>query len=291
MRTNKKPNDVSKELPDVQKMKDRRGIPINRVGVSNIDFPIYIKTKKGEKKVLCYANVNLYGSLHHNVKGTNMSRFIESLMKYRYTSFSRWVIWKFLYDLKRKTESNDVYIEVTFKYFIDKKAPVSKRVSTMAYNCTFIGKLSNNKYTFNLKVAVPITSLCPCSKEMSKYGAHNQRGTVTVTVEPKRKGVVWIEDLIKLVEQEGSCELYPVLKRPDEKYVTERAFENPKFVEDIARDVAGSLQKLKALRRFKIKVENYESIHAHNAVCYIERVLKGLRWRQAYKSLRKLSDG
>ena len=122
------------ELPDIQKSKDRRGISINRVGVSNIDFPIYIKTKHGEK-VLCYAKVNLYSSLPHHVKGTNMSRFLETLMKYRYTSFCRWVLWKFLYDLKRKLGATDVYAEVTFKYFLDKKAPVSKKVSTMAYDC------------------------------------------------------------------------------------------------------------------------------------------------------------
>lgn len=631
-------------LPDIQNTKIN-SIKINRVGVSNVDFPIYIKTKD-DNKVLCYAKVNIYMSLKNNVRGINMSRCTRSLMRYRYTSFDRWVLWKFLYDLKKKNDSDDVYAEITFKYFTDKVAPISKEKSVLAHECTFIGCIDkNNHYTFRLRVKVTGTSVCPCSfaedsiiftdkgpvfiqdlkegdlvndqkvlktykyknykesytikgksfipleitkghkvkvlnkktnklewkkienllnsenkyyllipipkwnwtddeeilipikfdtallqnssriesylrvdkdiayllglymaegtctndavsftfgskeqslalktiklllklgvkrdkikyhkhssalivqvfdrrlsnvfkelfgqysyqkqipiaifnstskkivfsfirgwydgdgshmshkhdkarhqfisttslkaalqlqqiglrcrnilsihkrernnhyilgkivnvrpiyrvtlnthflyelglintspqahnpniktynnkyflipitqvsktgkvphvvydattenqelcvpfivhnsKEISKYGAHNQRSVATVTVETKKKRTIWFEDLIKLVENQFSCEVYSVLKRPDEKYVTEKGYENPKFVEDIARDIALSLQKTKLFKWYKIKVENEESIHMHNAVAYICRKLKGSRW-------------
>ena len=219
------------------------------------------------------------------------SRLPRTLMKYRYTSFSRWVLWKFLYDLKKSSESQDAYAEIAFKYFINKTAPVSKEESVMAYNCTYIGRIGqNNKYNFQLKVDVPITSCCPCSKEISKYGAHNQRGVITITAQTLRKRVIRLEDLIAMIEKAGSCELYPVLKRTDEKYVTEKAYDNPKFVEDIARDVAVLLQKLGTLKHFKVKVCNYESIHSHNAVCYIEREKKGKTWHKITKSLQRASS-
>ncbi|MHA1754285.1 MAG: GTP cyclohydrolase FolE2 [Candidatus Odinarchaeia archaeon] len=272
-------------LPDIQNTKIN-SIKINRVGVANVDFPIYIKTKKGSK-ILCYAKVNIYMSLKNTQRGINMSRCVQTLMKYRYTSFSRWVLWKFLYDLKRRNNSEDVYAEINFKYFMDKIAPVSKEKSTMAYDCSFIGYINrDNIYTFNLKVTVIGTSLCPCSKEMSLVdkkralgkGAHNQRSLVTVTIETKHKRTMWIEDLIKIIEKQFSSEVYPVLKRPDEKFVTEKAYKNPKFVEDIARGISLALQQTNILKRFKIKVQNFESIHTHDAVAYITRKLKGKKW-------------
>jgi len=268
-------------LPDIQNVKVN-SIKINRVGVSNVDFPIYIKSKSGEK-VLCYAKVNIYMSLKRNLRGIHMSRATQSLMKYRYTSFDRWVLWKFLYDLKRRSDSDDVYAEITFKYFTDKEAPVTKEKSVLAHDCTFIGHINkNNHYTFRLRVKVTGTSVCPCSRSISKVGAHNQRSIATVTVETKKKRTLWFEDLIKLVEEQFSCEVYSVLKRPDEKYVTEKGYENAKFVEDIARDIALALQKTNLLRWYKVKVENEESIHMHNAVAYICRVLKGgKKWVEA----------
>ena len=265
------------DLPDIQNTKVN-SIKINRVGVSNVDFPIYIKTKGGNK-VLCYAKVNIYMSLKHNVRGINMSRCTRSLMRYRYTSFDRWVLWKFLYDLKKKNDSDDVYAEITFKYFVDKVAPVTKEKSVIAHECTFIGCIDkDNKYTFRLRVKVLGASVCPCSKHISKYGAHNQRCVATVTVETKKKRTFWFEDLIKLIESQFSSEIFTVLKRPDEKYVTEKGYENAKFVEDIARDIALALQKTNLLKWYKVKVESEESIHAHNAVAYICRELRNNRW-------------
>ena len=268
-------------LPDIQNTRVS-SVKINRVGVSNVDFPIYIKTKSGDK-VLCYAKVNIYMSLRHNLRGINMSRATQTLMKYRYTSFDRWVLWKFLYDLKKRNESDDVYAEITFKYFVDKEAPVTKEKSVLAHECTFIGHINkNNHYTFRLKVRVVGNSTCPCSRSISRFGAHNQRSVATVTVETKKKRTLWFEDLIKLIESQFSCEVYSVLKRPDEKYVTEKGYENAKFVEDIARDIALALQKTNLLKWYKVKVENEESIHTHNAVAYICRKLKGNnKWIEA----------
>jgi len=264
-------------LPDIQNDKIN-SIKINRVGVSNVDFPIYVRTKYGGK-VLCYAKVGIYISLKHNIRGINMSRCVRSLMKYRYTSFDRRTLWNFLYDIKKKNESDDVYAEITFKYFTDKEAPVTKEKSVLAHDCTFIGCINkSNKYRFRLRVKVTGTSVCPCSKHISEYGAHNQRCIATVTVETKKKHTLWFEDLIRLVEAQFSSELYTVLKRPDEKYVTEKGYENAKFVEDIARDIALALQKTNLLRWYKVKVESEESIHMHNAVAYICRVLSNNKW-------------
>jgi GTP cyclohydrolase I len=177
------------KLPDIQSKKIN-SVKLNRVGVSDVDFPIYVKTKKGEK-ALCAAKVNMYVSLRHHIKGINMSRLPRTLMKFRYTAFSRWVLWKFLYNLKKYSDTTDAYAEVKFKYFVDKVAPATKEKSVMAYNCEFIGHISDkNKYTFHLKVTTIGTSNCPCSKEISKYGAHGQRSEVTVTVETKHKRTV-----------------------------------------------------------------------------------------------------
>lgn len=286
--TNKKVIIGPHKLPDIQKTKIK-SLKLNRVGVSGVDFPIYIKTKKGKDKVLCYAKVNMFVSLKHNVKGINMSRLPRTLMKFRKTNFSRWVMWKFLYNLKKHSDTSDAYAEINFKYFIDKEAPVTKEKSTMAYDCSFIGHIDDGGYTFHMRTTVVGTSNCPCSKEISKHGAHGQRSVVTVTVETRHKRVMYLEDLINLIENQMSCEVYPVLKRPDEKYVTEKAYNNPKFVEDIARDIALSLQKSSLLKWYKIKVENEESIHMHNAVSYISRKLKGKRWVDAGKTLRKVA--
>lgn len=277
-----------KDLPDTQQLKDRRGIPINRVGVEGIDFPLLISTKDG-REVLVYATINLYSSLKHSIKGTNMSRYIEVLMKYRYTVMNKQNLKHFLVSLKRTLgeDVKDVYAKISFKYFKKKISPVSKKESVMAYNCSLEGKLSK-EYKFKMGVNVLTTSNCPCSKSISKFGAHGQRSFAKVVVEPITKKEVWLDDLIELVEYQGSCEVYPLLKRPDEKYVTEKAYMNPKFVEDISRDISTALQKLDTIRWFKIKVCNEESIHLHNAVCYVERVKKGKRWRKSTKSLRKL---
>jgi len=267
------------ELPDIQKNKDDRRIPINRVGVENIKFPLYIATKEGGK-VLVYATINLYGSLRHQVKGISMSRFIEILMKWKYKDINRESLEQLLIELRSylgKQDVFDVYADISFPYFITKISPISKEESVMEYECTFIARY-REYYKFWLKVKVLTSSSCPCSKSISKNSAHNQRSISTITVEPQRDKLVWLEDLIKIAEESSSCEIYPLLKREDEKYVTEKAYDNSKFCEDVARDISIVLQNLNTLNRFKIKVSNEESIHPHNAVSYIVRRLKGNQW-------------
>ena len=269
------------DLPDIQKTKDHRGIFIDRVGVEGIDFPLLI-SKKDKQKFLVYATVDLFTSLHKAVRGTNMSRFVEILMDWRYKVFTISAFESFLQDLRSRMggeEVKDVYAKMSFKLFLPKSSPVTERLSVMSYKCAYIGVLRSNRTQVQLQVVVPTTSNCPCSKEISDYGAHGQRSISVVTVQPlKEVRRVWFEDLILLVESCGSAPIYPLLKRPDEKYVTELAYNNPKFVEDIARDIAKKLQELGTLRSFKIKVCNEESIHTHNAVCYIARRLRGSRW-------------
>jgi len=266
-------------LPDVQKLRDSRGIDINRVGVENILFPLYISTKEGDK-VLVTATINLYGSLKHDVKGVNMSRFMEILMAWKYKELSSISLHTMLSDLRNHLgveDVEDVYAEISFPYFITKRSPVSRKESVMDHKCSFIGRL-RDKYEFWLKVKVLTSSSCPCSREISEYGAHNQRSFSTVTVKPLEEKFIWLEDLITLVENCGSCQIYSLLKRSDEKYVTEKAYENSKFCEDIARDVSVALQDLAILSSFKVKVANEESIHPHDAVSYVSRKLENGVW-------------
>jgi len=269
-------------LPDVQQQLIK-SIPINRVGVKDIDFPMLVQVK-GKGSVLTHAVVNIYSSLNYKTRGISMSRAPEVLMKYRYKAFSRTIVKRFLKELKRRMGAEEVYVELKFSYFANKKAPVSKKVSVMSYDCYFIGKLTNKSFRFLIGVTVPVASVCPCSKAISKYGAHNQRCLVTVTLESKK--IVWFEDLIHLIEKQGSCDLYTVLKRPDEKFITESGYENAKFVEDIVRDVALKVQEIPGVNWFKVKVESFESIHNHQALAYVERVKKGKRWRKSVRSLR-----
>ena len=295
-----------KTLPDVQAEIDRRGITINRVGVSGIAFPLSVKQRGGGSQTV-HAIFDMYGSLFHTIKGTNMSRPAQILQSWSNKILSGANYKDFVKQLRFKLQAEDVYASASFNYFIKKLTPVTKLETLMSYGCRFIGSIYKYRYKFILEVKVPITSVCPCSKEMSLLknlsseelgvdsklipenlgaaigaGAHNQRGIVTVQVmtSPIQPGL-WIEDAVRIVEDSSSCELYPILKRPDEKYVTERGYKNPKFVEDIARDVTVKFQKLKTPRWVRVKVENYESIHAHQAVCYIERVYKGKRWHSS----------
>lgn len=266
-------------LPDIQKIKDKRGLSINRVGIENVKFPLYVSTKDGAK-VLVYATINLYGSLKHTIKGINMSRFCDVLMEWQYKDINSESLYHLLGELREHLgakDVEDVYAEIIFDYFIKKVGPVSKKESVMNYQCSFLGKL-RKEYQFELRVKVLTTSNCPCSREISEKGSHGQRSFTTVTVNPINGNKIWLEDLIALVEQCGSCEVYPLLKRPDEKYVTEKAYDNAKFVEDIARDVGLALQGMGGIKKYKIKVVNEESIHPHDAVSYMARKLEGENW-------------
>ena len=274
-----KTEELKKSLPDIQKNKDDRGIGISRVGIEGVKFPLFIGAKDGGE-VLVYATINLYCSLRHQVKGISMSRFEDALMKWKYKNINRESLEQFLIELRErlgKEDCEDVYAEMSFPYFITKTSPVSKEESVMDYKCTFIGRLKEY-YKFHLAVEVLTTSNCPCSREISKKGSHGQRSFATVTVEPTRGKIIWLEDLIATIEKCGSCEVYPLLKRPDEKYVTEKAYDNAKFVEDAVRDMSLALQDLNAMNKFKIKVVNEESIHPHNAVAYVARKLQGGKW-------------
>jgi GTP cyclohydrolase I len=214
----------------------------------------------------------MYVDLPQDFKGTHMSRFVEILNEHEYAltidSFKG-----MLSEMVERLEAKSGHVEMTFTYFIKKSAPVSGVESLLDYEVTFIGEIVNNVTVITIKVIVPVTSLCPCSKKISKYGAHNQRSHVTVTV--KTNGFLWIEDLIDIVEREASSELYGLLKRPDEKAVTERAYENPKFVEDMVRDVATKLNLDERVGAYIVESENFESIHNHSAYAMIQSEKKG----------------
>jgi GTP cyclohydrolase I len=254
-------------IEDVQSREDVRRIPIDKVGIKDIRHPVRVKDRAGlEQHTVAF--FNMYVNLPHNFKGTHMSRFVQILESHE-REITAESFKDILVEMTARLEAESGHIEMSFPYFVKKKAPVSGVESLMDYDVTFIGEVHGDlPPEITIKVVVPVTSLCPCSKQISKYGAHNQRSHVTVAA--KLKGFVWIEEIIGLVEQEASCELYGLLKRPDEKYVTERAYENPKFVEDMVRDVAARLNQHPNIAAYTVESENFESIHNHSAYALIE---------------------
>ena len=257
----------TKPMEDVQSSEDTRQIPINKVGIKDIRHPVRVADRSGDEQNTI-ANFNMYVNLPHNFKGTHMSRFVEILNNHEreitVKSFKEMMV-----EMTERLEADSGHVEMSFPYFVNKKAPVSGVMSLMDYDVTFIGDFVDGDNQFTLKVLVPVTSLCPCSKKISDYGAHNQRSHVTVTA--KLKDFMWIEEIIDLVEQEASCELYGLLKRPDEKAITERAYDNPKFVEDMVRDVAARLNAEDRIVSYVAESENFESIHNHSAYALIEK--------------------
>ena len=253
-------------IPDVQNMIDTRHLAINKVGIKSIRHPVQVKDKnEGVQHTI--ATFNMYVYLPHNFKGTHMSRFVEILnchgREISVESFE-----SILREMVDKLEARSGHIEMSFPYFINKMAPVSGVQSLLDYDVTFVGEINNGQYSFVMKVLVPVTSLCPCSKKISERGAHNQRSHVTITVRTNRS--VWIEEIVNYAEKQASCELYGLLKRPDEKFVTERAYDNPKFVEDMVRDVASALNRDERIDAYVVESENFESIHNHSAYALIE---------------------
>ncbi|MFO7277744.1 MAG: GTP cyclohydrolase FolE2 [Pseudomonadota bacterium] len=254
------------EVEDVQSRADTRRIPINRVGIKDISHPVRVKDRSaGEQHTI--ATFNMYVNLPHNFKGTHMSRFVEILHAEREISVESFGT--MLERMTQRLEADAGHIEMTFPFFVMKKAPVTGVESLMDYRASLIGERRNGRNEMWVKVVVPVTSLCPCSKKISAYGAHNQRSHITITAKLRRH--MWIEELIEIAESEASCELYGILKRPDEKYVTERAYENPKFVEDMVRDVAARLNADDRIAAYVVESENFESIHNHSAYALIER--------------------
>ncbi|MDD5403820.1 MAG: GTP cyclohydrolase FolE2 [Sulfuricella sp.] len=255
------------EIEDVQSRHDTRQLAIDKVGIKSIRHPIRV-ADKSEGVQHTVAMFNMYVHLPHNFKGTHMSRFVEILNSYeREISVENFET--MLREMVARLEAESGHVEMSFPYFISKTAPVSGVRSLLDYEVTFIGEIRQGQYRQTTKVVVPVTSLCPCSKKISDYGAHNQRSHVTVTA--RTNEMVWIEDLVRMVEDQASCELFGLLKRPDEKYVTERAYDNPKFVEDMVRDVAAVLNADRRIDAYTVESENFESIHNHSAYALIER--------------------
>lgn len=256
-------------IKDVQNTKDDRNIPLQKVGVKGVEIPLSIEKKGSSEAQLVYAKAKMSVYLPSDYKGTHMSRFIELLNDYRKKNLVGVDIEKMLLDMKDRLKSQSAYLKFDFKYFIKKQAPKSQLEALMCYDCFFEGTLDeNNNYKFFLGTKVPLTTLCPCSKEISDYGAHNQRAIVSAKVTYPKDKHIWLEDLIKMIENCGSCEVYSLLKREDEKTVTEQAWENPKFVEDVIRDVVCAFEADEIISGYEVEIEAYESIHNHNAWCY-----------------------
>jgi GTP cyclohydrolase I len=259
-----RPADV---IEDVQARADSRQIPINKVGIKDVFHPVRVKDRsRGEQHTI--ANFNMYVALPHDFKGTHMSRFVEVLhgneREISVESFR-----DILVGMTEKLDAQSGHIEMSFPYFVMKKAPVSGVESLMDYKASLIGELHHGKAELWLQAVVAATSLCPCSKRISAYGAHNQRSHITIKA--RVEGHMWLEELIDIAEAEASCEVYGILKRTDEKYVTERAYDNPKFVEDIVRDIAVRCNREDRIRAYVVEAENFESIHNHSAYALIEK--------------------
>lgn len=254
-------------IEDVQNTVDTRSLAIDKVGIKAIRHPVIVKDKTGGEQHTV-AMFNMYVHLPQQFKGTHMSRFVEILNMNEH-AISVESFETILREMVKRLEAESGHIEMTFPYFVNKAAPISGVKSLLDYEVTFIGEIHKDNFEITVKVLVPVTSLCPCSKKISNYGAHNQRSHVTVTA--LINDFIWIEDIIDLVEKQASCELYGLLKRPDEKFVTERAYDNPKFVEDMVRDVAAQLNAEKRIVAYTVESENFESIHNHSAYALIEK--------------------
>ena len=256
-------------MPDVQGAQDSRNVAIDKVGVKDIRYPITLKDPRTGGTQSTVARVNMYVGLPHYQKGTHMSRFLEVLNAHHDSIRSDQVM-QITRDMQEKLEAEEAHLELTFPYFIDKQAPVSGQVGKLDIEVT-LECSSNHVDDFILGIKVPATSLCPCSREISAYGAHNQRCEMEVRVRFGPNQTMWIEELFELVERGASTQVFAVLKRPDEKYVTEAAYDNPKFVEDIVRDLAIALIDEPRVTWYHISSENFESIHSHNAYAELER--------------------
>lgn len=253
-------------MPDLQQSRDERNIPIDKVGVKNIHYPIVVLDKSKDRQHTV-ASINMYVDLPHHFKGTHMSRFIEILNEH-HGEISIEGIDAILLEMKERLEASSAHLELEFPYFIEKRAPVSGARGLMEYQCRMLGSLGEVS-DFILGVTVPVTSLCPCSREISARGAHNQRSAVSVQV--RYRDHIWLEDLIEWIEACGSAPVYSLLKREDEKAVTEQAYDNPRFVEDIVRAVTEKLQRIENITWFRVECENFESIHNHSAYALVEQ--------------------
>lgn len=255
-------------IPDIQSTPDTRQIAIDRVGIKGMRHPVKVSDRDLGGVQNTIATFNMYVHLPQHFKGTHMSRFVEILNREE-REISVESFGTMLSEMVERLGARAGHIEMSFPYFMNKAAPVSGVKSLLDYDVTFIGEIRDGRQSFTMKVVVPVTSLCPCSREISNYGAHNQRSHVTITA--RVNAFVWIEEIIRVAEESASCELFGLLKRPDEKWVTERAYDNPKFVEDMVRDVAHRLDMEPRVLAYVVESENFESIHNHSAYALIER--------------------
>ena len=255
-------------IADVQSSPDQRNMPINQVGIKDLHFPLQIQSAEGVQHTI--ARIGMTVALPASQKGTHMSRFVALMEERQHLVLDFTSLHQLTLDMLERLDAQAGRINISFPFFRKKAAPVSGITSFLDYSVTWQGEVSaSGEYSHQIKVLAPVTSLCPCSKEISQYGAHNQRSHVTVTL-TCHKQEVSIEEIIDLVENKASCQLYGLLKRPDEKYVTEHAYENPKFVEDMVRDIAVALKNDPRIDRFSVESENFESIHNHSAYALIE---------------------
>ena len=256
-------------MKDVAASADTRGITVQRVGVKDVHLPVRVMRKSGGFESVL-ARIDLGVELAHQYRGTHMSRFVDTLFEWSQKPISKPEIRQMLEDACTRLEAKRARVDVAFKYFITKRAPASKSESPLDYDCKFEGVLDDGNYQLTMGVEVPVTILCPCSKEISRFGAHNQRAIISVRIRCEPDAMVWIEDLVSMLERHGSAEIFPLLKRADEKSVTEAAYENPKFVEDVVRDVVGMLRADPKITWFRAACESLESIHNHTVYAFHE---------------------
>jgi GTP cyclohydrolase I len=260
--------ELSRTMEDVQNRADDREISIDQAGVSDLRYPIVVWDRQHERQQTV-ARVTMSVNLPHHFKGTHMSRFVEVLNEYRGEITLR-TLPRILRELKGRLDAESAQIELVFPYFLERTAPVSGAVGLMDYECSFAAEANVGTEDFVLGVKVPVTSLCPCSKAISDYGAHNQRGHIHLQVRSTATGtgepaIIWIEELVEVAERSASAPVYPVLKRPDERHVTMQAYDNPAFVEDMVRSVATQLKADSRVKWFRVHAMNHESIHNHSA--------------------------
>ena len=251
-------------MKDVQKQIDGRDVYLNQVGIKDFVVPMEFKTKEGQW-ISTAATVSLFVGLDARQKGTHMSRFVDIIQDNRRMDLQH--VRKILEATKEKLDSEASFVRMNFEYFIEKESPVTGRPSFFNIGVEYRGSLVSDDFEFDMKVTTPVTTLCPCSKEISDYGAHNQRADVSIKVRMKK--FLWIEDLVNIAESSASSPVYSLLKRPDEKYVTELAYDNPRFVEDVCREAKLRVDKLEGVEEFCIEVESQESIHNHGAYAMV----------------------